>query len=289
MASAHAILAAMSGARSAVPRAPGAHELRLARGGLAQQISLVTATVAGLIVITAIARTRSVTEFGLYGLLISLAGYMLIAQSSVEGAALKSLGSAQSQTDRDRAFSIALILYTVIGILAAGMVLGIGALLQQSLRIPSALHHQAVRAVVALAVVTACGWPLKIFQDVLRGTRRLVESAVTEVFAYLAFGIASITCIAAHAPLWILAAVGGSIPLLIGSCACATFLLISLEHRFRPPLVDRASIRHFTSFSAYLFLLGISSLVVYSIDRLVLATFRSARAVGLYEGPVRAP
>jgi O-antigen/teichoic acid export membrane protein len=278
----------MTGAHSAPPAAPGAHERRLAAGALAQQGSFLTSTLVMLVVVTVVARSRSLSAFGLYGLLISVSSYMVIAQSSVEGGSLRALAAARTETDRDRAFSVALILYTANAVVAAAVVLVVGSILQHSLRIPAALHHQAQHAVIALAAVTACGWPLKIFADVLRGTRRLIASACAEIGAYLAVGAASVVCVALHGPLWLLIAIGGAVPLLIGLCSAALFAMRPVEHHLRPRLADRASLRSFASTSAYLFVLGLTSLVVYSLDRLVLATFRSAATVGLYEGPVRA-
>ena len=42
------------------------------------------------------------------------------------------------------------------------------------------------------------------------------------------------------------------------------------------------------SLSSYLSLAGLSGVVIYALDRSILASFRSAATVGLYEGPVRA-
>jgi O-antigen/teichoic acid export membrane protein len=60
-----------------------------------------------------------------------------------------------------------------------------------------------------------------------------------------------------------------------------------LPYRFRRSEVTLTAVGAFGRISSYLSLIGISGLVIYSMDRAVLAAFRSPAAVGLYEGPVR--
>jgi O-antigen/teichoic acid export membrane protein len=60
-----------------------------------------------------------------------------------------------------------------------------------------------------------------------------------------------------------------------------------LPYRFRRSEVTWAAVRGFGRISSYLSLIGVSGLVIYSMDRAILAAFRSPAIVGLYEGPVR--
>jgi O-antigen/teichoic acid export membrane protein len=241
-----------------------------------------------LVVITAIARTKTLAEFGLYGLLISFSTYLLIAQTSVEGSAVKALSEARSDHDRDRAFTIALSMYSGVG-LVAGLVVAVGGLaLLGILNIPRSLHHQAVLGVVSVGIVMAFGWPLKVFQDVLRGSQRFVLSAGAEITGYLLFGAASAALLILGAQLWTLIAVGAALPPMMGAAAFVMFVSKRFPHRFHYSLLRRSAVRKFAGLSGYLFLLGIADLVIYSLDRTVLSAFRSPATVGLYEGPLRA-
>ena len=67
---------------------PGAVERRVARGAVLQQVSQVWGTACMLLLITVLARRLRLSEFGVYGLFVSVTGYLLLVQSSIEGAAV---------------------------------------------------------------------------------------------------------------------------------------------------------------------------------------------------------
>ena len=60
-----------------------------------------------------------------------------------------------------------------------------------------------------------------------------------------------------------------------------------LQYHLRPALVSRADLRGFLGVSAYMFFISSSDVLISSLDRTVLAAFRPAATVGLYEGAVR--
>src|SRR5690242_21640826 len=109
------------------PPDPGTHERRIAGGAIAQQASQIVGVLAMLVVITILGRTLSLSEFGVYGLLISIASYVLIVQISVEGAAVRAIASALDDTARNRVFSTALTLYALAGIVCGALVAAGGA------------------------------------------------------------------------------------------------------------------------------------------------------------------
>jgi O-antigen/teichoic acid export membrane protein len=270
------------------PETAGEHEQRLALGASAQQIASMVATLSMLAAITILARRLSLPKFGTYGLLVSLTAYVLFVQASIETASVKAIAEAIDQRARDRAFSIALGLYLVAGLVTGGILAAAGGLLLDVLNVPPKLHHQAFVSVLALSAVTAVGWPFKVFHDVLRGCQLFAASATSEGVAYVLVALALIGLALDHAELWLLVAAGASVPLAIGVISAVVALLKRLPYRFRKEVVTLDSVRGFTSLSAYVFLGGIAALVIYSLDRAVLAIFRSPAAVGLYEGPVRA-
>jgi O-antigen/teichoic acid export membrane protein len=274
----------------AVPPRPtsGEHERHLAISAIAQQISQVVATLSMLAAITVLARRLSLAEFGTYGLLISLASYMLFVQRSVETAAVKAVAESADQPARDRAFSSAVTLYLLAGLVVGGAIASGGTAVLGLFGIPAGLHHEAQMGVFALAAVTAVGWPFKVFQDVLRGGQLFVASAAAEGVAFLFVGALLVGLVLADMSLWLLVAVGASVPVAIGVTSAVVVRVRRLPFRFRRDAVTPASIRAFLGISGYLFLAGIADVVIYSLDRAVLAMFRSAAAVGLYEGPVRA-
>jgi O-antigen/teichoic acid export membrane protein len=248
----------------------------------------VVATLTMLAVVSVLARTLRLSAFGTYGLLVSLTAYLIFVQATVEVAAVKAVAEARTREERERAFSTAIVLYAVAGVLVALVLALGGTALLHLFDIPRGLTNQARGGVLALAVVTAVGWPLKVFQDVLRGSSRFVVSATAEAVAYIALGATLITLALGHAPLWLIVGAGGAAPLLTGLASLVLLALMGPSIRFRRAAVDGTFARELSRLSGYFFVFGIADFLIYSLDRVILAGFRSTAAVGLYEGPIRA-
>ncbi len=270
------------------PPEPGAHERHIARGALAQQGAQIVGVVAMLVVITVLGRTLSLSAFGVYGLLISIASYVLIVQISVEGAVVRAIAAARDQAERDRVFSSALTLYAGAGVLCGVLVAAGGVALVGVLGIPAELRDEGREGVLALGVAISLGWPFKVFQDALRGSQRFQAASSAEVLAQGVFLGGMLALVAVDAPLWVLILLGGSLPTLIG-LASAVVLVVSraATFHFRLSLVDRGVMGDLTRFSAGLGLIGVTDLIVYSLDRVILGAFRSAATIGLYEAASR--
>ena len=265
----------------------GEHERRLARGSLAQQLAQVLAALSTLAVITALGRRLSLAEFGVYGLVLSFATYLNFVQGSVDAAATRELARATDQRDRDRAFTLTMLVYVVLGAVAAVLIGGVGIAALGLFDIPSDLRDEARLGVLSLAVVTLVGWPAKTFQDVLRGSQLFTHAAVADMLGYVVMSGVLLALIFSDAQLWLLIGVAGAIPLAIGLCSAAIVVVRRLRFRFRASLTTFADVKSFTSFSFYVMASAASDLLIYALDRAVLAVFRSAATVGLYEAAVR--
>jgi O-antigen/teichoic acid export membrane protein len=268
--------------------AGGGEEHRIAGGTIAIQASRIVTIGALVGVTTVLGRTYSLSEFGVYGLTLSFASYVLFVQGSVEAAAVREISKARTQEERDRAFGTTLIAYAGLGALAGLLIAGVGNAALGLFDMPEALRGDARLGLVALGLVTLVGWPLTVFQNVFHGTQRFRLAATVDVIAYLAYaGLMAALVVGIGAPLWIVVAVGGSIPLLTGVVALGPFLRLPERFRVRRPTLSLAYARHYAAFSGAVFLTAITDIVIYSIDRAVLAALRSTAAVGLYEGAVR--
>jgi O-antigen/teichoic acid export membrane protein len=271
-----------------VPASSGEHERHLAAGTVALQAAQVVAVLSMLAAITVLARRLSLAEFGTYGLLTSLASYVLFVQGSAQTAAIKAIAEAIDDEGRSRAFSTAFAFYALVGIAAGALVVGVGMLLVGLLNIPAALRHQAQLGVGALAVAVCIGWPIDLYQDALRATQRFMDAAISESVGYVALGTAMILLALMHAPLYALVGVGGSIPLARGVASGCLVAVRRLPFGYRRGFVSLDAIRSLLGVSSYLLVIGLSGVVSISLDRVILAGFRSLAAVGLYEGPIRA-
>lgn len=267
---------------------PGEHERRLASGTLAQQAAQVVAVISLLAAATALGRSLSLAEFGVYGLILSFSTYLVFIQGSVGAAAIKELASARDDSERSAAFTNAVVLYTVFGLLSAVIIAGGGNAILSLFEIPSDLRDEARLGLLALALVTSVGWPIKAYQDVLRGSQLFVQAAVAEMCAYVALGGGLIILLLVlDARLWILIGFAGTVQLMIGTSAAVIVLRRRLPFHFHRAAASGQEMRRFLHFSLYLMGTAASDLVIYSLDRAVLATFRPAATVGLYEAAVR--
>ena len=266
---------------------PISAERHIAQSTLAQQGAQIVGVASMLVVITILGRTLTLSEFGVYGLLLSIVAYVLIIQLSVEGATVRALAAHTTTADRSRIFSTAIALYAVFGALSGLAIVGGGLGAVALLNVPATLYEEAQRAILALALVTALGWPFKAFQDALRGTQRFFSASAAEIAAHISYVAVTAALVIADAPLWALITIGGSLPVLIGLGSAMVIAVQRLPFRFRRRDADRAIARDLLGFSAYLFATALADLVLYSLDRVILAAFRPATTVGLFEGAVR--
>src|ERR687894_310280 len=85
--------------------APGPGEARLlASGALLQQLAQVSGLLVLLAIVTVLARRLSVAELGAYGLVASLAGYLLVLRNSVASSAVRAMAAVEGD-ERRRVFS----------------------------------------------------------------------------------------------------------------------------------------------------------------------------------------
>jgi O-antigen/teichoic acid export membrane protein len=136
--------------------------------------------------------------------------------------------------------------------------------------------------------MTLLSWPTRAFYDVLRGEQLFPLAAVTEVIALVISSAAVVVLVLLDASLWLIVLAVATSSLILGSSSAAIIAAKRLPYRFRRAALTRAGTRSFLSLSAYYFLAGVADIVIYSLDRTILGAFRSARIVGLYEGPIRA-
>jgi O-antigen/teichoic acid export membrane protein len=260
---------------------------RLATGSLAQQAAQVSGLVAMFAVITVLARKLSLPELGVYGLLNSLAGYLLIVQNAAAGAAVKAMASARDERAGSAAFSTSALMYVAAGALAAVSLTAVGLILAATLDLSPELARQTRLGAAAAGLVALVGWPLTAYRDALRARSRFVLGAAAETVG-IVMSIALVLALAlADAPLWALIGSASAIPLLAGAACLVAARSIRLPWRLRPRLVTREAAREFLGLAGYISLAEASSAVTYVATRVILGVARSPATVGLFEGPVR--
>ena len=266
---------------------PG-HARRLATGSVAQQLSQVAGLLAMLAIVTVLARRLRLPEFGLYGVLSSLAGYLFVVQNAAAGAVVRQLAAADGEDARARSYSSAAALYAVAGVAAGALVALAGVALASALDLSGAVRADGRLGALLLGAVTALGWPLTLLRDALRARQLFVRVALAEVAAVTAFAGLVLGLSFAGAGLAALIAASGALPALVGCFAWTLGRGAPGGFRAQRSRVHRGEARALLSLGGQLSVAESAAPAIYTLDRVVLGALDSAAAVGLYEGPVRA-
>ena len=268
--------------------APGLGEARLlASGVLAQQIAQGSGLLALLAIVTILARRLSVAELGAYGLVVSLAGYLLVLRNSVASSAVRAMAAALDSAERARMFSAAAALYAVVG-LATGLLIASAAVLIAGFILEGDLADDARLGGIGLGLITGVGIAVSVNLDALRAERLFVRAATTEVVAVCAYLAVMLALVFGGAGLGSVIAVSGALPVLSGVLSLLVVRRRALPFWFEWAGVTRRRVMVIVPTAGYLLLVELSYLAMYAFQRIILGAFTSARTVGLYEGPVRA-
>ena len=116
---------------------------RIAFGTVVQQGGQAVGLVVGLALATALARHLTLAQFGVYGLITSMATYVFFALGSAETAAIRSISAATDQPQRDRSYTTAIVVYSLLGLVAGLLIAGVGQLLLDAFHITNALRQEA--------------------------------------------------------------------------------------------------------------------------------------------------
>ncbi len=273
--------------RPTSPAAGGGQARLVAAGAITQQAAQVTGLLVLLAIVTALARRLSLAELGTYGLMSTLAVYLLILKNSISNSALRAMVSARGDTERVGAFSTCVVLYAAAGVATGLLILAVG-FGASELVLDGALQAEAQRGAALLGAITAVGLAVSVNLDAMRGALLLTRSAANEILALVLFAGLMLGLITADAPLWVLIGASGSIPLLSGTINFVAKRALGLPFRFARGGVSRGQAREVLPTAGYVLLLEGSNLVIYGLNRIVLGLFASATTLGLYEGPVRA-
>jgi O-antigen/teichoic acid export membrane protein len=267
------------------PGSPGQARL-LATGTLLQQLAQGSGLVVLFVIVTLLARRLSVAELGAYGLLSSLAGYLLVLRNSVASSAVRSMSGAADASARARAFSTAAALYVAVAVATGLIVAGVGALLAEAI-LSGDLEGEGRNGSLLLGAVIAAGIAASIYLDALRSSLLLPRAAATEIVGVALHLGVMLALILADASLTVLIGASGGMMLMSGVLSAVQVRALRLPYRFRRGEVSRSRARELARVGGYLLVVELSNLVIYALDRVILGVFRSATTVGLYEGPVR--
>jgi len=258
----------------------------LASGALLQQAAQGAGLLALLTIVTILARRLSVAELGAYGLVASLAGYLLVLRNSVASSAVRAMASAVEPGERKLVFSAAAALYAVAGV-ATGLLIAGAGLLIAGLILDGDLAGDARVGGLGLGALTAAGVSASVWLDALRAERQFVRAAGTEIAAVVLYLASMLALIFAGAGLGVLIAASGALPLYSGTLSAFVARRAGLGLRLQPSAATRARVMAIVPTAGWLLVVELCNMAMYAFSRAILGAYRSPRAVGLFEGPVR--
>jgi O-antigen/teichoic acid export membrane protein len=268
--------------------APGPGEARLlASGALLQQVAQASGLVVLLVIVTLLARRLVPAELGAYGLVASLAGYLLVLRNSVASSAVRAMAAAVDPDERARMFSTAAALYLVVG-LVTGLLIAGAALAIAAAILDGELAEDARVGGLGLGLVTAAGISASVWLDALRAERRFVRGALTEIAAVAVHLVMMLALILSGADLALVIALSGAMPLFSGVLSALVVRRSHLPPRLVRGSVTRERAMAIVPTAGWLLVVELSNLAMYASSRVVLGAYRSPGAVGQFEGPVRA-
>ncbi|HEX3279191.1 MAG TPA: oligosaccharide flippase family protein [Thermoleophilaceae bacterium] len=259
----------------------------LASGALVQQAAQGAGLVALLVIVTVLARRLSVTELGAYGLVASLAGYLLVLRNSVASSAVRAMASAVERDERRQVFCAAAALYTGAGV-ATGVLIALAGLLIAGLILEGSLAGDARVGALGLGALTAAGVTASVWLDALRAERQFVRAAGIEIVAVALYLATMLGLIFGGAGLGAVIAVSGALPLYSGTLSALSARRLRLGLRWRPSTATRPRVMEIVPTAGWLLVIELCNLAMYAFSRVILGAFKSPREVGLFEGPVRA-
>ncbi len=267
-------------------RGPGEARL-LASGALLQQLAQASGLLALLVIVTLLARELSVAALGAYGLVASLAGYLLVLRNSVASSAVRAMAAAPDREARADVFAATAALYAVVG-LATGALIALVAVVLAGTVLDGGLADDARAGGLGLGALTAVGIAASVHLDGLRAERMFPAAAGAEIASVAIYVALMVTLILADADLALIIALSGALPLLSGLICALLVRRARLPFRLVRPGASRRHRADIVPTAGWLLVIELSNLAMYASGRIVLGAYRTPTAVGLYEGPVRA-
>jgi O-antigen/teichoic acid export membrane protein len=260
----------------------------LASGALLQQIAQGAGLLALLAIVTILARRfDTVAELGAYGLVASLAGYLLVLRNSVAASAVRAMAGAVDPAERRLVFSAAAVLYLVAGV-ATGLLIVGASLLIAAFILSGDLAADARVGGLGLGAITAAGVSVSVCLDALRAERQFVRAASTEIAAVALYLASMLALIFAGAGLGALIAASGGLPLYSGVISALVARRAGLGLRFQRSAATRERVMAIVPTAGWLLVIELCNMAIYAFSRVILGAFKTPTAVGRFEGPVRA-
>jgi O-antigen/teichoic acid export membrane protein len=231
------------------------------------------------------------THFGIWLLVSSITFFFMTADFGMGTSVIRYVADARARDDDgevDRVISSTLAFFAVIGVAAAALFALFFAAFWGSFDIPDGDRDLAAWIVAIVAVAhLALFLPLNVFRQVLIGLGRMdVANGLQLLQALLRLG-AIVAVLQAGLGIVGVAAAEAAVLLVVALIAVRACVAQLPRLELRPRHVSVALLRSMLPYSAGVFVMGLSGLVVLQTDNAVIGLFMPVAAVTLYAGAFR--
>jgi len=231
-------------------------------------------------------RHLGTSEYGLWMLVASMTYYFQLLDLGYGNGLVRQIADADARGDVgeiNRILSTFVVVYSAIGVIALAGVAA--AMIWIIPRFPNLTPEQIARAQVVLALMgvrVAIGFPMTVFGAMTYARQRFaLNNAVAIAVALVNGGVTYLVLASGHG---LLALVSATTAVGIGSYGLYAWTAKRAfpQMRLRPSAFSSRLVRDVTTFSAYLFLIGIAIQVDLSLDNVVIGAALGTSAVAVY-------
>lgn len=253
-------------------------------------LSALVNIVVGLILLPFILHTIGKELYGIYLLVLVLAGYLSIMEIGVGTATVKYISqhlARDEQKEINKLFINSILFYTLIGIIICAFLLLAAFFLLGFFKVPEEYLPIAKNALILAGLASLVVWPLSLFGKIVAGMQRyIVTSGCTALFAlgrlfvilfFLKRGYGLLFLVIVYFLTQILL----NLIFLVYAYCKLNFL------RWDFSLISKKVYQKIFSFGWVLFVIQICGLLIYSTDKVIIGLFLPVASIALYEGAFR--
>ena len=257
----------------------------LVRNVFSNWIGFAAASIVSFFLSPFVVRHLGNSGYGVWTLTMSLTGYFGLLDLGVRGAVTRYVAKYHAQeahANTSKVVSTALAIFLTAGAIAIILSIGIAVPALRYVKIPTAFQSAARVVIVLTAVNIAVSMASGVFGGIVVALQRQDLSNIIEIVSTLFRTIAIVAVLDHGKGLISLAIVQLSFAILTGVAYAALAVHLYPQFRIDFSECDKEQLKLISSFSVYLFLIRLSSILIFYTDSVVISVFLPVSAVTFF-------